>query len=82
MNGRFDALDAARSSEGSLGGVAVALAFAVFLVGVLHRDFLVHKILTVHVGNGIVAVFEGGKGDEAVALAEVGFVARDLGKGQ
>lgn len=58
--------------------VAVALAFAVFLEGVLDGDVLVHKVLVVHVGDGVVGGFEIAVRDEAVAFGEVGFVARDL----
>ena len=58
--------------------VAVALAFAVFLVGVLDGDVLVHEILVVHVGDGVVGGFEIAVGDETVAFGEVGLVAGDL----
>jgi hypothetical protein len=60
--------------------VAMALAFAIFLISILHADVLVHKVLAVHVGDGIVGGFEGGVGDESVALGEAGLVARDLGR--
>jgi hypothetical protein len=63
----------------TLGGVAVALSFAVFFVCVLHADFFVHQVLAVHVGDGVVGGFEVGVGDEAVAFGERGFVAGDLG---
>ena len=54
--------------EHAFGLVAVALALTVFLVGVLDGDVLVHEVLVVHVGNGVVGRFEVAVGDEAVAF--------------
>lgn len=65
--------------EHALGLVAVALAFAVFFVGVLDRDFFVHEVLAVHIGDGFIGGFEVGEGYEAVPFGEVGIVAGDLG---
>ena len=66
-------------SEHTLCLVAVSFSLAVLLVGVLHRDVLVHEVLIVHVGNGIVRGFEVGVGYEAIAFGEVGFIAGKLG---
>lgn len=63
----------------ALGVVAVSLALAVLLVGVLDADVLVHEELAVHVVDGVVAGLEGAVADEAVALAEPVVVAGDLG---
>jgi hypothetical protein len=64
--------------EHALSDVAMAFALAVLLVGILHADVLVHEVLAVHVGDGVVGGLEGGVGDEAVALGEPGLVAGDL----
>jgi hypothetical protein len=40
--------------ESTLCLVTVALALAVFLEGVLHRDLFVHEILAVHVCDRVV----------------------------
>ena len=77
--GGLDVVLAGLGGEHALGLVAVALAFAVFFVGVLDRDFLVHEVLAVHVGDGFVGGFEVGEGYETVAFGEVGIVAGDLG---
>ena len=79
MCGGLDVVLAGLGGEHALGLVAVALAFAVFFVGVLDRDFLVHEVLAVHVGDGFVGGFEVGKGYEAVPFGEVGIIAGDLG---
>jgi len=47
--------------EHSLGLVTMSISLAVFLVGILNRNFLVHEVLAVHVGNGVVRSFEVGK---------------------
>jgi hypothetical protein len=76
-------LDAVRfglGGEHSFGLVAVALALAVLFVRVLHRDLLVHQVLAVHVGDGVVGSFKVGKGDEAVTFGEVVFIPSDLRK--
>jgi len=77
--GGLDVVLAGLGGEHALGLVAVTLAFAVFFVGVLDRDFFVHEVLAVHVGNGFVGGFEVGEGYEAVAFGEVGIIAGDLG---
>lgn len=56
----------------------MSLALAILLVGILDRDLLVHEVLTVHIGDGIVRSIEGGKGEESVTLGVVGLVAGDL----
>lgn len=58
--------------------VSMSFSFAVFLVGVLDGDFLVHKVLAVHVGDRIIGGFEVGKGYEPVAFGEVVVVSSDL----
>ena len=68
-------------SEHAFGFVTVALTFAIFLIGVLYTDFLVHKVLPAHVGDGVVGGLKVGIGDEAVAFGQVGLVAGDLGLG-
>ena len=68
--------------EHALCFVAVALALAVFLIGVLHADVLVHEVLAVHVGYGIIGGFEVGVGDKAVAFGEGSFVAGDFWRGE
>lgn len=78
LDGQVDVVLAGLGGEGALGLVAVPLALAVLLVRVLHRDLLVHEVLAVHVGDGVVARLEGAEADEAVAFAEVGVVAGDL----
>lgn len=67
-------------SERALRSVTVTLALAVLLESVLDRDLLVHEELAVHVLDRIVGGFERGVGDESIALADVGVVARDLGR--
>lgn len=78
LDGQLDVVFAGLGGEEALGLVAVALALAVLLVGVLDGDFFVREVLAVHVGDGFVGGLEGGEGDEAVAFAEVGVVAGDL----
>ena len=68
-------------SEHSLCFVAVAFAFAIFLVGVLYTDLLIHEVLSAHVRDCIVGGLEVGVGDEAIAFGQVGLVASDLGLG-
>jgi hypothetical protein len=58
----------------------MSFSFAIFLVGVLDRDFLVHEVLAVHVGYGVVRGFEVGEGDEAIAFGEIAIVSRNLSK--
>lgn len=65
--------------EHALSLITVALALAVLLVGVLHADVLVHKILPIHIGNGVVGSFEVAIGDEAIALGQSLIAARNLG---
>jgi hypothetical protein len=69
-------------SEHSLCLIAVAVAFAVLLVGVLDRDVLIHEVLVMHVGDRVVGGLKVGVGYEAVAFGEIGFVAGDLEKCQ
>ena len=64
--------------EHSFGLVAMSFAFAVFLVGVLHGDLLVHEILAVHIGDGRVGGLKVPERHEPVALGEVVIIARDL----
>jgi hypothetical protein len=35
----------------SLGLITMSLSFTILLVGVLHRNLLVHEVLTVHIGD-------------------------------
>lgn len=42
------------TGESALSFVAVALALAILLVGVLDADVLVHEILAVHIGNSVI----------------------------
>jgi hypothetical protein len=69
-------------SEHSLCLIAVAVAFAVLLVGVLDRDVLIHEVLVMHVGDRVVGGLKVGVGYEPVAFGEIGFVAGDLEKCQ
>ena len=62
----------------SLGLIAVSFTLTIFLVGVLNRNLLVHKILAVHVLDGFVGGLEIGERDETVPLGKVGIVAGDL----
>jgi hypothetical protein len=59
--------------------VSVALALAVLLVRILHRDLLVHHILAVHVLDGIVRSLKVGVRHESIALGQHVLVPRDLG---
>lgn len=68
MGGDLDVVFPRLGGEESLRLVAVTLALAVFLVGVLNRDFLVHEVLTVHGFDGFIGGFEGVVGDEAVTF--------------
>ena len=68
---RLDAVLFCLGGEHAFGFVAVALAFAVFLVGVLDGDFLVHEVLPAHVLDRVVRGAEVGVGNEAVALGQV-----------
>lgn len=80
LDGRCDAVGLGLLRKHALGLVAVALALAVLLVGVLDRDLLAHHVLAVHAGNGGVRRVEVAVGDEAVALAHVVLVACNLGR--
>jgi hypothetical protein len=64
--------------EHSLSLITVPFSFAVFLVGVLHRNLLVHQILAVHVRDGVVRRFEFGKRNESVALGQVCIISSNL----
>jgi hypothetical protein len=75
---RLDVVFATSSSQGTLCGVSVAFSLAVLLECVLDGNFLVHEVLAVHVCDGVVGCFEGGEGDESVALCEIGVIAGDL----
>lgn len=79
LDGGRDAVGLGLLREHALGLVAVALALAVLLVGVLDRDLLAHHVLAVHAGNGRVRRVKVAKGDEAVALGQAVFVAGNLG---
>lgn len=68
LDGRLDIVFPSLRCEHTFGFITVSLAFAIFLVRVLDRDFFVHEILTVHVGDCFVRGLEIGKGDEAIAL--------------
>lgn len=48
-------------SEHTLCLIAVALPFTIFFVGVLDRDFFIHKVLTIHICNCFVRGFEVGE---------------------
>lgn len=76
--GRLHAVSSGLRREHAFCLVAVAFSLAVLFVGVLHTDVLVHEVLVVHVGDGVVGGFEVGIADKAVAFGEVGFVAGDL----
>lgn len=56
------------SREHTFGLVTVSLALAVLLVRVLDRDFFVHEILAVHVGDGVIRRLKVGEGNESVSL--------------
>ena len=64
--------------EFPFGFVAVALALAVLLVGVLYRDLLAQQILSAHRVPGNIASLEAVKADEAVPLADVVVVTNDV----
>ena len=68
LYGRLDIVLASLSSEHTFCGIAVTLALAVFLVGILNRDFFVDEVLAIHARNGVIGGFKVGKGDEAVAF--------------
>jgi hypothetical protein len=74
----FDVVFTTSGGQGALCGVSVTFSLAVLLESVLNGDLLVHEVLTVHVCDGIVRGFEGGEGNESVALCEVGVVASNL----
>ena len=52
----------------SLRLITMSLSLTILFVGILHRNLLVHEILTVHIGNGRVGGLEIGEGDETVTL--------------
>ena len=83
-HGRVVELDVVHLGLGgkhSLCLVAVTLALAVLLVGVLDTDVLVHEVLAVHVCDGIVRGFKVGVRHKTVALGQACFgVAGDLGR--
>lgn len=60
--------------------VSMSLSLAVFLVGILYAHILVHKILAVHVVDGIVAGIKTAVADETVSLAQPVVVSRHLGR--
>jgi len=62
----------------SFGLVAMTLALAVLLVGVLDRDLLIHEILSVEIGNGFIRSLEVGEGHETITLGQVGIISGDL----
>lgn len=62
--------------------VAVPVALAVLLEGVLHGDLVAEDVLAVEVVNGGVAALKVAEADEAEALAAAGVVAGDLGQGE
>lgn len=72
----------ALGSKLALGLVAVALALAVLLVGVLDGDGLAEEVLAVHSGHGSIASLEGVKTNEAIALGDVVVIAHDVGLAQ
>lgn len=69
---------ATSGSQSTLCGVSVTLSLAILLEGILDGDLLVHEVLAVHVCDGVVGCFEGGEGNESVALCEIGVVAGHL----
>lgn len=81
-NGDFHAVFPRLGSQRSLGRISMSLPFAILLVGVLHRDFLVHHVLAVHMLNRLITALEIGETDKAVALAEIRIIPRDLGHGE
>ena len=56
----------------------MTLAFSVFLVSVLDRDFLVHKILTIQVRYGFVRGLEVGERDEPISFRKVCVITSNL----
>lgn len=54
------------------------LSLAVFLERVLHCDFLVHHDSAMHILDCAVGVVEGGKGNKAIAFAEVVLISGNL----
>lgn len=64
--------------QSSFSFITMALTFAVFLVCILHRDFLVHQILAVHIRDGSIRGLKVGKRDESISFREVRLVTRNL----
>ena len=64
--------------QSSFGFITMALAFAVFLVCILYRDFFVHQILAVHIRDCGIRGFKVAKRDESISFREVRLVARNL----
>jgi hypothetical protein len=62
----------------SLGLITMSLSLAILLVGVLHRNLLVHKVLTVHIGNGRVGGLKVGKRDETITLGQIVVIPSNL----
>lgn len=60
--------------------ITVTLALAVFLVGILHCNLLVHEVLAVHIGDCGVRGFEIGVAHKTISLAEILFVACNIGR--
>lgn len=58
------------SSKHTLCFVSMPLSLAVFLVGVLDANILVHEVLAIHVVDGIVTGIETAVADETVSLAQ------------
>lgn len=64
--------------ERTLCCVTMPLALTILLVSVLDNNFLVHQVLSMQVGDGIVRGLEVGVADEAIALAQVRLIPRHL----
>jgi hypothetical protein len=76
----LDTVGFSLSGKHSFRLVTVSLTLSVLLVRVLDRDLLVHEVLAVHVGNGIIGRFKVGERNEPIALGQVRFVAGHLGE--
>lgn len=56
----------------------MTLTLSILLVRVLHRDFFVREVLSVHVVDGIIRSLEGSVGNEAIPFAEICIIASNL----
>ena len=76
--GHLNVVFAGLGGEETFGLVPMALAFAVFFVGVLNVDFFVHEVLLVHGFDGFVGGFKGVVGYEAEALGDASVITSNL----